>query len=207
MPFNQDSFCPSQVRSGPKGWYSRGYLPHRDEPGVLQFLTFHEADALPRYLLDRWRDEVAHLAPERRKAAEQQRIMAHLDQGEGACRLTKPGVAETIERVLLTFHGTRYDVEAWTIMPNHAHLLVRFYDDVSMTDEIKAMKGVSAREANKILGRTGRLWYREFYDRYIRDADHYSRVRAYIDHNPVKAGLSGCPQDWPFGSARHQMGA
>jgi len=34
-----------------KGWYSRGYLPHRDEAGVVQAITFHLADSLPLSLL------------------------------------------------------------------------------------------------------------------------------------------------------------
>ncbi|MFO7697076.1 MAG: hypothetical protein R6X16_07960 [Anaerolineae bacterium] len=34
-----------------KGWYTRGYLPHRDEPGLVQAITFHLADSLPLALL------------------------------------------------------------------------------------------------------------------------------------------------------------
>jgi hypothetical protein len=36
----------------PKGWYSRGYLPHLDAPGTLQFVTFHLADSLPRQAVE-----------------------------------------------------------------------------------------------------------------------------------------------------------
>jgi len=32
----------------PKGWHSRGYLPHLDVAGLLQFVTFHLADSLPK---------------------------------------------------------------------------------------------------------------------------------------------------------------
>lgn len=42
---------------------------------------------------------------------------------------------------------------------------------------------------------------RDYWDRYIRDEAHWHAVLAYIDENPVKAGLASCPQDWPFGSA------
>ena len=31
----------------PKTWHSRGYLPHLDQPGTVQFITFRLADAVP----------------------------------------------------------------------------------------------------------------------------------------------------------------
>lgn len=31
----------------PKGWHSRGYLPHFDSPETLQFVTFRLVDSLP----------------------------------------------------------------------------------------------------------------------------------------------------------------
>ena len=34
-----------------KGWYSRGYLPHFDQPGLVQMLTFRLADSLPAAVL------------------------------------------------------------------------------------------------------------------------------------------------------------
>jgi type I restriction enzyme R subunit/putative DNA methylase len=35
----------------PIGWYSRGYQPHLNVPGLLQFVTFHLADSMPRATL------------------------------------------------------------------------------------------------------------------------------------------------------------
>ena len=32
----------------PRGWYSRGYLPHFDTNDVMQHVTFHLADSLPK---------------------------------------------------------------------------------------------------------------------------------------------------------------
>ena len=33
---------------GPRGWHSRGYVPHLDVAGVLQSVTFRLADSLPQ---------------------------------------------------------------------------------------------------------------------------------------------------------------
>ncbi|MEX1049053.1 MAG: hypothetical protein WED15_05975 [Akkermansiaceae bacterium] len=45
------------------------------------------------------------------------------------------------------------------------------------------------------------FWMRDYWDRYIRDADHFDNVRAYIERNPVTAGLCKQSRDWPWSSA------
>jgi len=43
-----------QAKAGFKGWHERGYLPHRDEPGLVQMVTFHLADSFPASLRSEW---------------------------------------------------------------------------------------------------------------------------------------------------------
>jgi REP element-mobilizing transposase RayT len=52
-----------------------------------------------------------------------------------------------------------------------------------------------------MLGRKGRFWQKEYFDRYIRSARHFAKVVAYIENNPVKARLCEKAANWPFGSA------
>ena len=59
-----------------------------------------------------------------------------------------------------------------------------------------------AREANKILKREGTFWEPEYWDTYVRDAEHLARARRYTENNPVKAKLVGESRAWPWGSAR-----
>jgi len=42
----------------------------------------------------------------------------------------------------------------------------------------------------------------DYWDRFIRNDDHYGTIVSYIDQNPVKAGLAKAPHLWPWGSAR-----
>jgi hypothetical protein len=42
------------LKTGFLGWHESGYLPHRDEPGLLQFVTFRLADAFPTELRFEW---------------------------------------------------------------------------------------------------------------------------------------------------------
>ena len=76
-----------------------------------------------------------------------------------------------------------------------------------MPDLLHSWKSYTGSEANKMLGRQGEFWQREYMDRYIRNAEHFSQAIRYIEGNPAKAGLVKYPSDWPFTSARYRLGA
>jgi ATP:corrinoid adenosyltransferase len=46
----------------PKGWYSRGYLPHFDSPQVIQHITYHLAKVWQREYWDRYIRDERHFA-------------------------------------------------------------------------------------------------------------------------------------------------
>lgn len=86
-------------------------------------------------------------------------------------------------------------------MPNHLHLLIRPYEGNSLSVIMKDFKGFISRKANIILGRTGSFWQVDYFDRFIRDEEHFQKAVAYIENNPVKARLCENAADWPFSSA------
>jgi putative transposase len=62
---------------------------------------------------------------------------------------------------------------------------------------MRIRKGITARRANQILGRTGQaFWQDESFDRWCRDTTEVQRIRRYIQMNPVKAGLANAPEEW-----------
>ncbi len=67
---------------------------------------------------------------------------------------------------------------------------------------MQTLKGYTAREANKLLNRSGQqFWQRESYDHAARDRREAERIRRYIEDNPVKAGLAASAEDYPWSSA------
>jgi REP element-mobilizing transposase RayT len=182
-------------------WHSRGYLPHWEAGEIPQSITFRLADSLPAALLQRWADEFAHLAEDEAAAKRRVRIERALDSGHGHASLLVPAVAELVENALLYFDGERYRLHAWTVMPNHVHVLATPRPEQSLSAILQAWKSFTARRANGILARDGSFWAPEYFDRAIRDKAHYSNALAYIAMNPVKAGLCGAPEDWRFSSA------
>ena len=48
------------------------------------------------------------------------------------------------------------------------------------------------------------LWQREYWDRFIRDEQHFISAISYIHENPVKAGLVKESKDWQWSSASEE---
>jgi len=86
-------------------------------------------------------------------------------------------------------------------MPNHVHCLVTRFEQFELSDILHSLKSFTAHEANKMLGRDGQFWIEEYFDRYIRNEEHFERTIRYIENNPVKAGLCRSPKEWPYSSA------
>jgi REP element-mobilizing transposase RayT len=189
--------------NGSRNWHSRGYLPHFDGAEVTQSISFRLADSLPRHVLEYWQRELNNLKlPELKYRIElQKRIEFYLDRGTGASYLQKPEIADIVESAFLYFDGERYQLRSWVIMPNHVHLLLTPRAEHSLTEIIRSLKSYTAHKANKLLGRTGKFWSEDYFDRYIRDGNHYAAVVCYIENNPVKSGLCHSPEQWRYSSA------
>jgi len=188
-----------------KGWYSRGYLPHLDQPGLYQSINFRLHDSLPEQVIQRWKEELlwhAHL-PNDAPAVRQLRrkIVEYEDAGHGACWLLRQEIAVLVEDALFYFDGQRYRLIAWCIMPNHVHVLIETFPGYPLDKVLHSWKSYTAQEANKLLNRSGAFWARDYYDRYIRDDRHFHQTVAYIEQNPVEAHLVKSAVEWKFSSA------
>jgi REP element-mobilizing transposase RayT len=199
------------LKRGFRGWHERGYLPHRDEPGLTQFVTFHLTDSFPESLRSEW-EHFAKIENDR----EQRRLLeAYLDKGRGECHLHRPEVAKLVEDNFCQFsgagcgsqsriapeHAARYELRAWVVMPNHVHLLFKV-GTASMSETVGAWKKHTGRLANKLLGKQGAFWAEDYFDVFMRDAEHELQTVRYIENNPTKAKLVLDPKQWLWSSAR-----
>jgi REP element-mobilizing transposase RayT len=158
-----------------------GYLPHFDSPETLQFVTFRLFDSLPAEAIEKMRLMTSPVADADRDA--------FLDAGAGNCWLKLSEIAAVVQDALLHFDGERYRLLAWTVMPNHVHVLIEPLGNYAVGEVVSSWKRFSARMANRALGRSGSFWQDDYWDTYIRNERHLASTIAYIENNPVKAGL------------------
>ena len=105
-------------------------------------------------------------------------------------------IASLLRGVLLG----HYELGAYAILANHVHVLL--LPKISSSRLLQSLKGSTARQANLILGRTGEtFWQAESYDHWVRDESEWQRIAAYIEENPVKAGLVHRASDYRWSSA------
>jgi len=185
------------LKQGFRGWHERGYLPHRDKPGLKQFVTFRLADSFPESLRSEWQ-HLFTIEDDRAKRAE---LESYLDKGRGECYLRRSDLAQLVESNLRQFTGDRYELVAWIVMPNHVHVLFKV-GNASMSEIVGAWKKHTGRLANRLLERQGAFWAEDYFDTFMRDAEHERRTIHYIDANPVKAKLVLDPKRWKWSSAR-----
>jgi len=194
-----------KCKTSAEAWHSRGYLPHFDQSNLIQSITFRLDDAVPEIVIENWKKELAWSkrmpANHPQQIELRKRIDKYEDAGYGSCLLRNNNVAAMVQGTLLYFDAERYRIIAWCIMPNHVHLIAEILDGYSLSEIIHSWKSYSGQEANKILKRSGTFWFREYFDRYIRDEIHLVAAIDYIENNPVKAGLVAFKEKWPWSSA------
>ncbi len=126
----------------------------------------------------------------------------YLDQARtGPVFLRQERIAQMIVGSL--FRGVElghYGLGPFVIMPNHVHVLLLPRTSVSRL--LKSLKGYTAREANRLLERTGEpFWQRESYDHWVRNDQEFCKIAQYIENNPVKAGLVPSAEEFLWSSA------
>jgi putative transposase len=141
---------------------------------------------------------------------EYRRRMPHYQKGGRAifvtfCKLirdTLPGAArDLILGHCLHDRGKRIDLHAVVVMPDHVHLLL-----TPLLDEqqwpyplpaiLKLIKGISARNVNKLLGTSGPVWQEESFEHTVRNDRSFQEKLEYIRQNPVRRGLVARPEDY-----------
>jgi putative transposase len=174
-------------------------LPHIYPDNCWLFLTWHLHGSLPHSNF-----------PPARKISDGEAfawVDRYLDGAHsGPVCLRREDIATLVVESL--FRGEslgHYQLGPWVIMANHLHVLLLPLIAPSLL--LKSLKGATAREANRLLGRTGeQFWQRESYDHWVRDEKEWSRIAAYIEGNPVKAGLVERAEDYPCSSANMKWG-
>lgn len=140
--------------------------------------------------------------------------------------LAEAALAHLMVDALFFHHQHLYALMGYVIMSNHVHVLLQPLEEgvepgtsgfgestdaqtgksaphyIALRRITRSLKGYTAREANKMLARTGQtFWQDESYDHWVRDEAELERVLTYIEGDPIRAGLVVNTADWRWSSA------
>ncbi len=195
------------------------HLPHFQPPGSSLFVTFRLADSIPKVVLERLKREAEareRILKETPDPSERDRLLYEeskrqfgrfdeiLDKATtGPFWLGQPEIAAILAEALHYRHGKVYDLDAFCIMSNHAHVVFAPLEKeegnwYALQKIMHSLKRNTARKANLFLGHEGAFWQDESYDHVVRDRQEWERIVKYVLNNPVKAGLVAKWEDWPW---------
>lgn len=174
-------------------------LTHWEQDNATYFITFRLADSIPTEAIRKLsiKREFWLLANPPPWSLEtemefhqlfSQKLDEWMDRGHGECLLRRAELRAALTDSLLQGHGEAYEMRSFIIMPNHVHILTSL-KNISLPDALKRWKGSSATVINRMAGRTGTLWQKDYFDRLIRGPEHLFNAARYIQRNPVKAKL------------------
>jgi valyl-tRNA synthetase len=181
------------------------HLPHWELEGATYSVTFRLADSLPESKVTELRQErelwlanpPQNLTEEDHKAFHllfSKKIEDCLDAGMGSCLLKEDAASKIVENALRHFDGERYELRAWSVMPNHVHVVFTPKASHELKEILHSWKSFTAHELNKLTGKIGQVWLNETYDHIIRNDEELWQTIDYVESNAARAGLKNIRQ-------------
>lgn len=215
------------MKTDDKIYYKRN-LPHYQLNGLVYFVTFRLANSIPFSIVEEMKKErelfIISLSKTEGDIEKENEIKlfqskyfgkyeAVIDNPMyGPVWLNNENIAKIVYDTLLLIDGLFYDLYAFSIMPNHVHLLIkprmkteeileinvnslnnRYY---SVAEILRKIKGTTARQCNIMLNRQGSFWQHESYDHVVRNMAEQENIVKYILNNPIKIKLADKPENY-----------
>jgi REP element-mobilizing transposase RayT len=106
------------------------------------------------------------------------------------------------------FHNQRYELFAACVMPDHVHLLLQPWPKGNynngevgfwpLNELMHSIKSFSAHRINELEKKTGSVWEKEQFDRYVRSDRDLQEKYHYILSNPWDSGVAQQNQNYPW---------
>jgi putative transposase len=103
-------------------------------------------------------------------------------------------------------HKAGVAIHAYVLMSNHFHLLATPETVEGIPQMMQAVGRRYVRYFNQRQARTGTLWEGRYKSTLIQAERYLLACMAYIDLNPVRAGIAVEPGDYPWSSHGHYVG-
>jgi len=192
-----------QEESGPLPLFVRNENPGsarlpRAGDGILPSRTFLESESTPG----------AHYSRRRLPHFEKPWAIYAVTITTAHRRALGPQARTIVLNAWRHFHNARYELFALCIMPDHVHALFQPWPKNqasreettfwSLAELMRSLKSFTAREINRAERKTGTVWEKETFDRYIRSDRDLAEKFHYILRNPWDAGVAKQNEEYPW---------
>jgi len=92
----------------------------------------------------------------------------------------------------------KFKLHDFVIMPDHIHLLLTVYEDMTIEKAMQLVKGRFSHRLSHEFGYKGEVWQRGFAEEQVMNRESFEAHREYIAQNPVKAGIVASADEFPF---------
>lgn len=157
----------------------KNQLYHYSQINTYQFVTFRTKSSIDDFIR---RMNLSNFS----NSQKQFNIDAHLDVSDKG-RLLNCDIVQVIINYCKLMEPEFFRLICISVMPNHIHLM--FEQKQGMGIIMQKLKGGLAFIINKHLKQKGSLWERDYFDKVIRDEQHFQSTYKYIQHNAIKANL------------------
>ena len=100
----------------------------------------------------------------------------------------------------------KVDIHSYVLMTNHFHLLATPQTEAGLPQMMQAIGRSYVRYFNDLHGRSGTLWEGRYRSTLLQTDRYLLACMAYIDLNPVRAGLVSDVRDYPWSSHAFYVG-
>jgi REP element-mobilizing transposase RayT len=91
--------------------------------------------------------------------------------------------------VVRHFHGDRYRLYAYVVMNDHVHVIFTPEPNQEPAGVVRDRKSFTANRLQRVHGRTGSVWLKDYYDRIVRDEADLLQKMQYVLDNPKRRWL------------------
>ena len=114
-----------------------------------------------------------------------------------------PAARQVVLNACKFFDRQRYQIFCLVVMPDRVHMLMQPLEKSdnkfwSLSSILHSMKSYSSKQIPNVMKHIGTVWQDERHDHIVRDEREFQVFWEYIRQNPVKAGLSVTPEEYPF---------
>ena len=115
------------------------------------------------------------------------------------------GDRETYLRLLRTYSSEyAVDILGYCLMTNHIHVVAAPSTETGLAKAFGLAHNDYSRWLNIRRGESGHVWQNRFFSCPV-ESRYLWAVLAYVERNPVRAGLAGKSDDWRWSSARDHL--